>query len=40
MLTDWNKMNGVDSVIVGPDASVEAPAILIDYLAAEHFRKK
>ncbi len=40
MLTDWKKMNGVDSVIVGPNASVEAKVILIDYLAAEHVRKE
>ena len=36
----FEKMNGVDSVIVGPNASVEAQVILIDYLATEHVRKE
>ena len=38
--TDLKKINGVDSVIVGPNASVEAQVILIDYLSAKHFRKE
>ena len=40
MLTDWKKINGVDSVIVGPSASVEEKVVLIDYLAAKHVRKE
>ena len=35
----FEKMDGVDSVIVGLDAHVEAPVILIGNLATEDFRK-
>ncbi len=38
--TDLKKINGVDSVIVGPNDSVEAKVILIEYLSAKHFRKE